>query len=225
VPALLLVRHAQASFGAADYDVLSERGHVQSAAVAAELVRRGLPIARVVTGGLVRQQDTAAVIADALGVPMTVDERLDEYRADDILEHHSAQELRLESPAEGEAPLSSADFQKVLDAALLAWIAADAGSATDEPWSAFSGRLGGALEATWAALGRGENAVVVTSGGVIAAACAAALGQPTAFVPLHRVGVNASITRLVRGRSGTSLLSFNEHAHLEGGPESLVTYR
>ena len=40
VPTLLLVRHAQGSFGSADYDVLSERGHEQAHVLAAELDRR-----------------------------------------------------------------------------------------------------------------------------------------------------------------------------------------
>ena len=37
MPSILLVRHAQASFGAADYDVLSERGHEQVTALVAGL--------------------------------------------------------------------------------------------------------------------------------------------------------------------------------------------
>ena len=31
--------------------------------------------------------------------------------------------------------------------------------------------------------------------------------------------------KVVHGRGGTSLVSFNEHAHLEQGTRSLVTYR
>jgi len=52
MPAVLLVRHAQASFGAADYDVLSEHGHAQARAAAAELRARGLgrPAANVKGG-------------------------------------------------------------------------------------------------------------------------------------------------------------------------------
>jgi hypothetical protein len=36
--------------------------------------------------------------------------------------------------------------------------------------------------------------------------------------------VNGSITKLVTGRRGVTLVSFNEHAHLESAPE-LLTYR
>jgi hypothetical protein len=65
---------------------------------------------------------------------------------------------------------------------------------------------------------------VSTSGGVIAALCVGLLGvAPAAFVALNRVTVNAGVTKVVRGRGGTTLVSFNEHAHLE--PDGLVTYR
>jgi hypothetical protein len=41
---------------------------------------------------------------------------------------------------------------------------------------------------------------------------------------LARVVVNTSVTRLITGRTGTHLLTFNDHAHLEGD-RSLITYR
>ncbi len=38
------------------------------------------------------------------------------------------------------------------------------------------------------------------------------------------VGVNASITKVITGRTGRHLLTFNDHAHLESD-RSLITYR
>ena len=58
MPIVLLIRHAQASFGTADYDVLSERGHAQVEALHRALTRRGIVADRVVTGSLRRQRDT-----------------------------------------------------------------------------------------------------------------------------------------------------------------------
>ena len=76
-----------------------------------------------------------------------------------------------------------------------------------------------------AGLGRGGVGVVVTSGGVIAAVCADLLRVGAeGFVALNRVVVNTGVTKLVSGRSGTSLLSFNDHAHLDAVPD-LLTYR
>ena len=67
------------------------------------------------------------------------------------------------------------------------------------------------------------DGLVCTSGGAIAAVCAALFrAPPESFVAFNRVTVNTGVTKLVRGRGGTTLVSFNEHAHLA---PALVTYR
>jgi broad specificity phosphatase PhoE len=222
VPSIVLVRHGQASFGGADYDVLSNTGHEQAAAVAAELRRRGLRPARVLSGGLTRQRDTAAPLAEALGAAVEVDERWDEYRSDDILAEHSASAARL---AGGE-PIDARGFQALLDEALHDWLAAGEDGPAGETWPAFAARTRAALDDVAGSLGSGETALVCTSGGVIATLGVALLGAPPpVFVALNRVVVNAALTRIAHGRSGTTLVSFNEHAHLEAAGRSLVTYR
>ena len=209
---MLLVRHGQASYGGPDYDVLSERGHAQAERLSADLVRRGFAAERMVSGRLARQRDTAAVLGE-----FTVDARWDEYDADDILAHHSETAARLERP--GLVALSPREFQDVLEAALLAWVAAGDASPCAETWPAFAGRVAAGLEAATE-----RPTLVCTSGGAIAAACVGLLGiAPEAFVALNRVTVNTGVTKVVRGRSGTSLVSFNEHGHLEA--DGLVTYR
>ena len=47
---ILLVRHGQASFGAADYDNLSDVGHEQSRVLGAALAARGVSPDVVVAG-------------------------------------------------------------------------------------------------------------------------------------------------------------------------------
>jgi hypothetical protein len=65
---------------------------------------------------------------------------------------------------------------------------------------------------------------VFTSGGVAAALSVVLLGLPaTATVNFNRVAVNTGITKLVSGRRGITLVSFNEHAHLEQAGQS-ITY-
>lgn len=218
MPAILLVRHAQASFGGEDYDVLSELGHRQVAALEAELARRELRADRIVTGGLRRQRDTAVALGGA-AAPQ-VDPRWDEYDATDVLGHHGERAASLE----GDSGLSSRDFQVLLDHALVGWIGAGSGGGAREPWPAFRDRVHGALDDLCAALAPGEVAAVCTSGGVIAAVATALLDLPPAgFVAVNRVMANASITKLVHGRQGTSLVSFNEHSHVER--DGLLSYR
>jgi broad specificity phosphatase PhoE len=216
MPSLLLIRHGEASYGAADYDVLSERGSAQAVAVHHALTGRGLEPAWLLSGSLQRQLGTAT----PWDGEVRVDPRWNEYDADDILRHHSASDARLEG---GDAPPASTDFQRVLDEGMLAWIAAGAGGGAAEPWPAFHDRVRGALHDATSALGKGETGVVFTSGGVIALVCVLVLGIGPELVPvLNRTSVNASVTRLISGRRGLSLLAFNEHGHL--APE-LVTFR
>lgn len=223
MPAVLLVRHAQASFGAADYDRLSALGERQAAIVGAELAARGVAVERITTGTLARQRRTAELIADALGCGVAEDGRWDEYEPHAILARHTAAELA-DGPAIPPGTMSSREYQRLLDDGLAAWTR-DAAATGGGSWAAFRTRMGAALDDAFAAADGGP-AVVVTSAGAIAAVCATVLpGAEPGFVALNRVAINASVTKLVRGRSGTSLVSFNDHAHLERVDAALVTYR
>jgi len=63
-----LIRHAQASFGTANYDALSTRGHEQAARLAAWLVSHPeLSFAHICRGSLQRHCETLAAICAAFG--------------------------------------------------------------------------------------------------------------------------------------------------------------
>lgn len=209
MPVVLLVRHGQASFGAQDYDVLSALGRRQCAAVGAELVRRAVRDPHVAHGSLRRQRDTAALALP--GRTPQVDPRWDEY-------DHLGLLARYPQPHEGPPPTASRDVQRLLDGALHDWV-----DDADGDWAGWQHHRLTALEDLLASLPRGRDAVVLTSGGVVAAIGAALLDGGTAtVVALNRVAVNGAITTLVAGSSGSSLVAFNEHAHLDPAD---VTYR
>ena len=63
---LLLVRHAQASFHAADYDCLSPLGEQQSRWLGEHFAARGITFDAVVTGTLRRHQQTLEGIRHGL---------------------------------------------------------------------------------------------------------------------------------------------------------------
>jgi broad specificity phosphatase PhoE len=214
VPTLLFVRHAQGSFGGADYDVLSERGHEQAAALVADLDRRGVAVSRVLSGTLARQRDTAAPIAEHCGQEIETDSRWNEYESEEILASHASPAVTTRTQRE---------FQAQLDEALLSWIA---GAAGDSSWPDFRERVEAAFHELAHSLSSGETALVCTSGGPIAAVGVSLLGlAPDGFVALNRVVVNAGVTKVVTGSAGATLVSFNEHAYLERSDGSLVTYR
>ena len=204
MPVVLLVRHGQASFGAADYDVLSDLGREQSAVTGAQLASRELRDPLLVCGTLRRQRDTALLLGTG-GEP-AVDGRLDEYGHLGLLQRYPS-----DKPDDG----TSRGMQARLDDAVADWVADPAGS--------FGDFQDGAADALAELAGRGRDVVVVTSGGIVAALADRLLGLSGAgVVPLNRVAANCGVSKVVVGRSGTSLVSYNEHAHLEG---RLLTYR
>ena len=204
MPVVLLVRHGQASFGAADYDVLSDLGREQATALGPELRRRGLRDPVLVSGALRRQRDTAALLG--LGDP-TVDSRFDEY-------DHLGLLTRYPSAASDDG--SSRGMQVLLDDALASWVA--------DPSGTYPAFVEGATDALREVATR--DAVVVTSGGVIAALADRLLGLGGAgVVALNRVAANAAVSKVVVGRSGASLVSYNEHALFDGPQRRLLSYR
>jgi broad specificity phosphatase PhoE len=226
VPTVLLVRHAQASFGGGDYDVLSSRGVEQAEELAAEIARRELRVDCMISGTLARQRDTVAPLAALTGAPMSIDPRWDEYDADDILDKYSESSVRLGRQSTGAFRVTTQEFQRVLEEALLSWITSTERAQPAELWQAFYERTNSALDELVGTLGRGQTALVCTSGGVLAAICLRLLGAPDqTFVRLNRVTVNAGITKVIHGNRGLTMVSFNEHGHLEKPGGSIATYR
>lgn len=212
---LLLVRHGQASWGAADYDVLSDLGWEQSRLLGRSFAERGIVPDVVLTGGMRRHAETAQACAEAAGwsITPTVDTDWDEY-------DHVAMLAKVPPPHEGE--LTKREFQQWIEAGSDRWT----GGAEDydETFAAFSSRVGAALQR----LPRDGTAVVFSSGGPISWAAASLLASDEASVALWRrlnvVCANSGVTRLVAGRRGTTLVSFNEHTHLDG-VDGALSYR
>jgi broad specificity phosphatase PhoE len=217
---LLLLRHGQASLGAANYDELSELGRRQARAAGDRLAGADLEIGHVVCGSLVRQRDTAQAVLAGLGrrmADLAVSDRLDEYDHIGLLATHpSGISFEAATTDEGNRAV-----QPALEEAIARW-AAGGGGDYRERHDEFTGRV---LDAVGELSERPGTTLAVTSGGVIAVACAQQLGLPLTHWPaLARVLVNGSITKFVTGRSGTNLLTFNDHAHLESD-RAMITYR
>jgi broad specificity phosphatase PhoE len=212
---ILLVRHGQASWGAADYDVLSDVGEQQAALVGRALA--ALTPAAVVHGRMRRQQRTAALAAAAAGwaAPLREDPRWDEMDHLAILAAHPREDGGTGEP-------DRLQFQAWFEAATNRWTAGGHDDDYDESFPTFRRRVAAGLAELATTDG---TVVVVTSGGPISAVTTDLLDAGTAtYTRLAPVVVNTSITRLVTGRRGTTLVSFNEHAHLQDRPE-LLTYR
>ncbi len=223
---LLLVRHGQASFGARNYDELSDRGRVQARLLGSALAARGLTPGRVIHGGMRRHEQTASGIVEAAGwdVASTIDVGWAEFDHQQVIAAHRPAYRR---PTVMKADLARTlkphrAFQKMFVEATSRWSSGDHDDDYAETFTAFGRRVDAALRRAMALDG---TTLVVTSGGCIGAVASTLLTDGSlAWSRLNTVTVNSSVTKVVCGDLGPTLVSFNGHAHLEHNPE-LITYR
>jgi broad specificity phosphatase PhoE len=216
---LLLLRHGQASLGASNYDRLSDIGYQQAELTGSRLASTYLKVDHAVSGALIRQRETATAVLTEIGLgksELTVDDRLDEYDHAGVMAGHPSDV----SFATATTPEAARAVQSALDEAIGHWMAADSGYG--ETHDGFLDRVTTSVDELTRSSG---TTLVVTSAGVIAIVCARLLGLRVEEWPaLARVMVNASLTKVISGRTGQRLLTFNDHAHLEHD-RALITYR
>jgi broad specificity phosphatase PhoE len=229
-----LVRHGQASFGKRDYDALSELGHEQSRLLGRFLAVREIVPDVVIRGELRRHRETAEGILEGLtdvgvdrAVPVEVDAGWDEFDFQHVVEVHKplyrSRAVMIADLARSGAPRQK--FQEVFEAATERWTGGTADGDYHESFPAFSGRVMAALLAAAAHTPEKGTAVVVTSGGPIGLAVSHLLaGDDSLWAPLNKVAVNTAVTKLINGRSGLTVSSYNSHSHVEHD-RGLVTYR
>jgi len=225
---VLLVRHGQASFGADDYDVLSETGWEQSRLLGRWLAARDVHPDVLLRGDMRRHRETVEGMAEGGGWSSSVeaDPGWNEFDHLSVVSTY----LQLPENAARDHELDRREFQRHFELATARWTAGRNDADYPEPWSGFVARVRGALDSACAAAGPGGTVVAVTSGGPIAAACAALVDpdgeDPALYARLwsrfNTVTVNSSVTRVVVGSTGARMLTFNEHPHLEG---DTLTYR
>ena len=227
MPTIYLIRHAQASFGRSDYDRLSPQGEQQSVRLGEALAARGVKPDLVVSGAMRRHARTADLALQTAGLtnPVVVDEGFNEFDHDQVIVAHKPAYKRravlLADLARTGQPARA--FQDMFGAATERWTRSD-GDGYTESFQTFCRRSEDAVRRTADRLGKGETAVVFTSGGPITAVVSRLLtGTDDLWLRLNPVTVNTAITKLVSGRSGLTLISFNEHAHLDG--TDMLSYR
>jgi broad specificity phosphatase PhoE len=229
VGTLYLVRHGQASFGAADYDNLSELGATQASHLGAWFAKAQIKPTRLIAGGLRRHQQTSRAWSQGFiehGGTMpdaefhSIDPRWNEYDHEDIF-GKGTKAFGLEGMQNRE--MNKRDFQKLFEKAITRWISGDHDTEYVEPWAGFASRCTSALSDVKKL--RGETVVVFSSGGAIGATVAHVLGLPPATaMQFNYLIANCSVSRIVYRDDEASLASFNNFGLFETTPE-LLTYR
>ncbi|MUM15473.1 histidine phosphatase family protein [Mycobacterium sp. CBMA271] len=220
---IYLVRHGQAAnYSSSPDSPLTSIGQRQADTVAAELARRGLGGTRVVHGGMKRQRQTGEAVALALGSEPQQDDRWDEYDYKEIVGNSRMRRL---ASVDTVKKLAKGDTQAILEDGLAQWASTDSSGEYAESYTRFQQRVLAAMADITTLDG---DTVVATSAGVIGMIVADRWsGSVANWLTAQRVVINSSVTSLVNGRRGLSLLSFNDHTHLlgGGGNRDLVTYR
>jgi broad specificity phosphatase PhoE len=228
---LMLVRHGQASFGSEDYDVLSSRGVRQSRKVAETLAGYGVQPTSLVHGSMRRQRESAEqmlLAAPAWELEPEVDECWREIDHLAVMEAYpTLSDVDRKLLVTGRMELRP--FHELYTKATARWTSGAYDADYPESFPEFIGRVRDGIGRAARLAGERRTAVVVTSGGPIAAACAmlTEVGEEprllaAAWARFNSVIVNTSITRVVVGSTGARLLTFNEHSWLD---RELVTYR
>lgn len=209
MPELILVRHAQASFGAENYDVLSETGHRQSVWLGELLAGYGLRPDRLATGTMRRHTETLDGIRKAFGdLPETEEHAgLNEYDFSGLLNaHHGGQ-------APDDLHKDRRSHFRALRQTLAAW-QNDEFANPPERFSDFAVRVEDARRMLCRP--GAERVLAVTSGGPVSQIVGAALGMaPAARIELNLQVKNTAVTRFIFTERAFYLHSFNETPHLD----------
>ncbi|WP_426416173.1 histidine phosphatase family protein [Aestuariirhabdus sp. LZHN29] len=211
---IFLVRHGQASFGAANYDQLSELGHQQSRWLGHYFEQQGLHFDRIVIGGQARHRQTAESICGELSNPVPFEclDGFSEYDFETIFRLYLEQNPE-QRPGAGETDRSV--FYRLLIKALHAWAENRLRGDLPESWQQFEQRVRHSLDAV-RDTPRGDKVLVVSSGGAITLAASLVLeAPPSTMISLNLQLRNTGVTRLRNSGSRAHLFSFNELYHLD----------
>jgi broad specificity phosphatase PhoE len=204
VAELIVIRHGQASFGEANYDKLSDLGHVQSQLVGAALKTRGWTPDRIVIGGQVRHRETL----DGIGfTDAEVDDGFNEYDFHDLL--HARYNGDVPNLVLGDRKTHF----RTLRETVFEWQAGGLPKAA-ESWLTFTTRIENAL--TKATREGAERILVVSSGGVIGQITADTVGGPAKMMMALNLQIkNTALNKFIVSGPKRFLHEFNATPHLD----------
>jgi len=218
---LYLVRHAQASFGALDYDALSELGHQQSTLLGDYFAERQIQFDTTITGNMKRHKQTAqGILAATSSQSQSVDSNWNEFDFEAIVSAYLHQNP-LHKPLEN-APRS--EWYKVLRQAMQMWANKDLRSYEGETWLDFVARVSQGMDKI---LNSGyKNVLVVTSGGAMAMFLMNLLNCSVSQAINFNLQIkNTSVNQFFFNPKGFQLSSFNNVPHLDSTQhQAKITY-
>ena len=230
---LYLIRHAQASFGAENYDKLSELGHQQSEWLGQYLAQEKLEFDTIVRGDMVRHRETLEGLHRGLVEHPTYSDLNQKIQAAKI--HPELNEfdfkavafgfIKLHPEIEPKKSANRAEFYRVFKLAMKAWADGSLDEHVPEKFSEFQNRVISFLD-TLSQEHVGKKVLAVTSGGAIGMAISHLLGADhDSMIDLNLQIRNTSITHCFFNANKTRLHSFNNVPHLDNlEKREFITY-
>jgi broad specificity phosphatase PhoE len=218
---LHFIRHAQASFGAANYDQLSSLGERQSLQLGRYFAAKGLSFDSVHTGTLQRHAQTLTGISTGLesSLPTTQWPGLNEYDPEALIASVQSQ-----PPDRTYGQEAYLQHFKLLRTGLMQWMRGNTQPQGMPTWIEFTRGVVAVLDHIRDS--GHERVLVVSSGGPIACALGQVLATPPeATVELNLRLRNSSITELSFSSKRYSLQTYNTLNHLDAAEfADWVTY-
>jgi len=208
---LYLVRHGQASFGAADYDQLSDLGRRQSERLGQYWRERGITFDAVFTGTLRRHAQTWAGIAQGAGYANEVQALagLNEYDSEAVIATIHPHPLQKPDTPE----LYRHHFRLLRDG-LRQWMNGVVSPKGMPSYNDFLAGVTGALDHVRKNFD--GHVLIVSSGGPIATAVGHVLGTtPETTIELNMRIRNSAVSEFTFNPKRHSLLSYNTLPHLD----------
>jgi len=218
---LYLVRHGQASFGTDNYDRLSPLGHRQCERLGQYMAGKRLQFEAVLTGTLVRHDESYAALARGLGVQHTP------LRLPGLNEYDSAAVITAVHPeplARPDTPELFRHHFKLLREGLSGWMAGRLQPVGMPSYADFVAGVSAALDHVRNT--HSGNVLLVSSGGPISTAVGQVLGTaPEVTIDLNMRIRNSALTEFVVTPKRHLLLSYNTLPHLDSDEHAAwVTY-
>lgn len=217
-----LVRHGQASFGADNYDQLSELGMRQCRRLGEYFRHKGVRFDAALVGTLERQKQSLACIAEGLQTPIEPLSwpGLNEYDSKAVVQAIHPEPL--ERPT---TPELVREHFRLLREGLAAWIEGKTQPEGMMSHADFVSGITSALDHVRATHYK-KNVLVVSSGGPISTIVAHTLGAPhNAMIEINLRIRNSSVSELTFTPKRHSLVTYNTLPHLDSAEhQSWITY-
>lgn len=233
---IYLFRHAQASIGKENYDVLSTKGELQAAELGKYLCKEKLIFDKVYVGDLRRQKHTLEIVSDqynknGISIPKPIVlEDLNEHQATEVMKSEFPKMMEddpyiksLKDKIEKDPKKQHSYMMLGFKYFLHKWVKNEIIVEGIIPWKKFRINSTNALKSIVNETKKGETIGVFSSGGTISSIVSEVLKLKNELVvaDLNFSIRNTSFSSLLYSNNEINLLSFNELPHLK---DDMITF-